>query len=119
MKYTKKWGYPVAGACAGAINGLFGAGGGMVLIPLLNKFTDLEEDALFPASVATILPICIVSLLLSEKTPPLPLGMTASLLIGSALGGLLAVPLGKRIPTVWLHRLLGLFILWGGIRYLC
>ena len=119
MKPLKHWGFLVAGACAGAINGLFGAGGGMVLIPLLNKFTDLEEDALFPASVVTILPICIISLLLTEPPTSLSLGITGALLIGSALGGLLAVPLGKRIPTIWLHRSLGLFILWGGIRYLC
>ena len=35
-----------------------------------------------------------------------------------AIGGVLAGMFGKKIPTVWLHRGLGILILWGGIRYL-
>ena len=38
--------------------------------------------------------------------------------LGSALGGSLAGLWGKKIPTRWLHRGLGVLILWGGIRYL-
>ena len=33
-----------AGACAGAVTGLFGAGGGMVLVPLLSLLTDMDDD---------------------------------------------------------------------------
>jgi len=35
------------------------------------------------------------------------------------LRGLLAGKYGERIPAHWLHRGLGVLILWGGIRYLC
>ena len=28
-------------------------------------------------------------------------------------------PMASQIPAKWLHRGLGIFILWGGIRYLC
>ena len=54
-----------AGAAAGIVTGLFGGGGGMVLVPLLALLTDLEEAEIFPGSIAVILPICIVSLILS------------------------------------------------------
>ena len=40
-------------------------------------------------------------------------------LIGSGAGGILAGFFGSKIPTHWLHRLLGVLILWGGYRYLC
>ena len=109
----------LAGACAGAVTGLFGAGGGMVLVPLLSLLTDMEEDALFPASVAVILPVCLVCLFLRSRTGPLPWSEAFAYLLGSAAGGFLAGKLGKKIPTVWLHRILGAFVLWGGIRYLC
>ena len=108
-----------AGALAGLVNGLFGAGGGMVLVPLLTLLTDLEEDEIFPASVTIIFPICMVSLLLQFGITELPLKEGWPYLLGSIPGGLLAGFCGHKIPVKWLHRLLGLLILYGGIKYLC
>lgn len=117
---TKRpWGYLIAGGCAGLVNGLFGAGGGMILIPLLTRLTDLEESKLFSSSIAIIAPICIVSLAILSQTAPLPWAEAMPYLAGSVAGGFLAAKLGRRIPVKWLHRVLGVLILWGGIRYLC
>lgn len=108
----------VAGGAAGLVNGLFGAGGGMVLVPALGKRTGLSEEERFPASIAIIAPICIVSLLFSAPWK-LTFQQVLPYLAGSAVGGVAAGLWGKYIPTVWLHRVLGVLILWGGIRYLC
>ena len=91
----------------------------MLLVPLLGLLTDLDESNIFPASVCTILPICIVALFLSNKSDYLSIQELLPYLIGAAIGGILAGTLGKRIPTQWLHRGLGILILWGGFRYLC
>ena len=117
MRMKPYIGCGLAGLCAGAVTGLFGAGGGMVLVPLLILLTDIAEDSIFPSSVAIILPICLVSLFLGS--PKIPLSDALPYLVGSAAGGVLAGLFGKKIPTVWLHRFLGLMILWGGARYLC
>ena len=109
------WGGAAAGLAAGAVNGLFGAGGGMVLVPLLGWLTDLEEDEIFASSLSIILPICIVSL---AASPAIAWSDALPWLPGSALGGLLAGICGKKIPVKWLHRGLGIFIIWGGLRYL-
>ncbi len=109
----------LAAAAAGAVNGLFGAGGGMVLVPLLEKSRQLEEPELFPSSVAIILPLCIVSLGVSSLQADIPWEKALPYLLGSVPGGILAGLLGKKIPVKWLHRALGLIILWGGVRYLC
>ena len=104
-----------AGLAAGTVNGLFGAGGGMVLVPLLGLLTNMEDDEIFASSLSVILPICIVSLASTkviaweEALPWLP---------GAALGGIAAGIWGKKIPVKWLHRGLGIFIIWGGLRYL-
>ncbi len=119
MEKKPLWGICIAGIAAGAVNGLFGAGGGMVLVPLLTCLTQLDEDQIFPASVCIILPICITSLLAGFPKAGLPWNTAMPYLIGSAFGGVLAGCLGKKIPTLWLHRLLGALILWGGVRYLC
>ena len=115
----RPWRYGIAGACAGIVNGLFGAGGGMILVPLLTRLTPLEEEKLFASSIAIITPICVVSLGILSLSGPLPWDQALPYLTGSAIGGLLAVKLGKNIPVLWLHRVLGILIIWGGIRYLC
>lgn len=107
-----------AGAAAGAVNGLFGAGGGMVLVPMLSGNTVFSEDEVFSSSVLIILPICLVSLGVSTGFQ-LPWAQAWPFLAGGIPGGILAALLGKRIPLVWLHRMLGLMICYGGIRYLC
>lgn len=109
----------LAGLGAGIVAGLFGGGGGLILIPLLTLLTDIEEDALFPTSIAIILPICITALTVTALTGSLDWKTAVPYLIGSALGGFLAGKWGRRIPVIWLHRLLGILILWGGVRYLC
>jgi len=109
----------VAGFCAGAVNGLFGAGGGMLLVPLLTLLTDIEDKDIFPASVSIILPICIVSLSIGAMTQGLPIAQALPYLLGSIGGGILAGITAKKIPVKWLHRILGALILWGGVRYLC
>ena len=114
-----KWGISIAGALAGAVNGLFGAGGGMILVPLLTGFSDLEEDQVFPSSVSIILPICFVSLGVTAWGNPLPMRDALPYLLGSIPGGILAGIADKKIPVKWLHRVLGVLIIWGGIRYLC
>lgn len=119
MFAKKHNGMILCGLGAGAVNGLFGAGGGMVLVPMLTHWSNLEEDEIFPASISIILPVCLVSLGVSSLQAPLPLTQAVPYLIGSAVGGILAGIYGKRIPTLWLHRILGVFVLWGGFRYLC
>ncbi len=116
MSFLKKYGLFLAGAGAGAVAGLFGAGGGMVLVPLLVALTSLEDAEVFGASVAIILPICVVSLVLSPKLPTFSTALPY--LLGSCVGGILSPYISRRIPTLWLHRALGILILWGGVRYL-
>ncbi len=106
-----------AGGAAGLVNGLFGAGGGMVLVPLLGRSTGLSESERFPASIAIITPICVISLLFSAQWQ-LTSAEILPYLLGGAIGGTAAGYWGRHIPTLWLHRFLGLIILWGGIRYL-
>lgn len=109
----------LTGLAAGAVNGLFGGAGGMVLVPLLSGFCKLEEKQVFPASVAIIAPICVVSVITGIGSTDIAFTDLLPYLIGSALGGVATCLWGKKISTLWLHRILGGLILWGGIRYLC
>ena len=119
MVQKKTLGLVAAGMLAGAINGLFGAGGGMVLVPLLSALTALKEEEIFPASVSIILPVSVVSLCFSLSRTAADCTAALPYLIGSAAGGVSAGIWGRKLPVKWLHRSLGILILWGGFRYLC
>lgn len=113
------FGFILAGLGAGAVNGLFGAGGGMVLVPLLSLLTPLEEKEIFSSSIAIILPVCIISIAATAISGTVAWRAALPYLAGSAAGGLAAGLWGQKIPAKWLHRGLGILIIWGGIRYLC
>lgn len=112
--------YALPGAAAGFVAGLFGAGGGMILIPLMYLTFKPKEDEVFPTSVCIMLPICLVTICMDAVAKSgLPLGTAWPYMLGGSIGGVLAGLWAKKIPTLWLHRGLGLLIIWGGVRYLC
>ena len=119
MVKKHQYGYALSGGAAGLITGLFGTGGGMILIPLLQLAIKPKEDALFPTSVCIMLPVCIVAIFLeTRRIVTIPWDIAWRYMLGGGIGGILAVFLAKKIPTLYLHRGLGLLILWGGLRYI-
>ena len=105
-----------AGAATGLVNGFFGAGGGMLLVPLLTGLCRLDDKIAFASSISVILPISIVTLITYAMQGSVEFPASLPYLIGGAVGGILGGLFFRRISAVMLHRLLGLFILWGGIR---
>ena len=103
LKNTGK--YIIAGGLAGVLNGLFGAGGGLLLVPLLTNWAKLEEKQAFATSVAIILPLSIVSYGLYWWQQGGVFTDTLPYLLGGILGGLLSSRLFQNISAVWLHRL--------------
>ncbi len=108
----------VAGALAGAVNGLFGAGGGMVLVPLLISYVGLEDKLAFSTAISIILPLSIVSIVVYWLNGTFPLSQAWPYLIGGLAGGLLGGICFRKVSANFLHKALGLFILWGGIKLL-
>ena len=52
----------LSGAAAGLINGLLGAGGGMVLVPLLVGWCGLEDKKAIATAISIILPLSLTSI---------------------------------------------------------
>ena len=114
----KNYGAALAGAAAGLANGLFGAGGGMLLLPLLTHLCGLKAHVAFACSVCVILPLSLVSLGVYFLHGSLDFIQALPYLIGGGAGGVIAGLLLKKLSAVWLHRALGLLIVWGGLRLL-
>ena len=108
----------LSGAIAGAINGLFGGGGGIPLVLLLTRWTKMEEKTALATCVAAILPCCIVSAAVFFFRGALDLLQALPYLLGGAAGGFVGGRLFKNVPTKWLRRIFALFLLYGAARYL-
>lgn len=106
------------GLMAGAANGLFGAGGGMILVPLLVRWCDLEDKKSFATALSIILPLSLVSLFVYRMNGAVDFALALPYLIGGFLGGLIGGLLFQKVSAAFLHKALGLLILWGGIRLL-
>lgn len=108
----------IAGTAGGLINGLFGGGGGMVLLPLLARWSALEARGAFATCVAIIFPMCCVStaVYLWQVRPGLELVLPY--LLGGLAGGLLGGITFEKVPVRWLKGIFGAFLLYGGVRYL-
>ena len=115
-KDIKVWRCLIAGTAAGFINGFFGAGGGMVLVPLLVYLVGLDDKLAFSSAIPIILPFCIVSLFIYHMGGSLPLRDSIPYLIGGAGGGVLGGILFKKVSATFLHIALGILILFGGVR---
>ena len=114
MKKGSYWAMGLSGAAACGLSGFYGGAGGTVLVPMLEKLTDLPQQALFPTAIHMMLPICLTALFLSPG--PIPWLQALPYLLGSLAGGLIAGKL--KIPGLWLHRILGVLLLLGGGRLL-
>jgi uncharacterized membrane protein YfcA len=116
MKKTNFWRCAAAGAAAGLVNGFFGAGGGMVLVPLLIHLAGLRDRDAFSSAIAVILPLCIVSIVTYALHSSVPFGDALPYLLGGAGGGVLAGLLFQKVPVRALHLGLGALIVFGGVR---
>ena len=110
--------YALSGTVAGLVNGLFGGGGGMVLVPLLNGWCGLAGKQAFATCVAAILPLSAVSAAVYLLRQPIDLSGALPYLIGGLVGGLVGGRLFRCVSAEWLRALFAGFLVYGGVRYL-
>ena len=114
----KKWKFRFSGAAAGLVNGLFGGGGGTVLVPLLTGWCKTGQKRALASCVAVILPFCVLSAVIYLLRTGLSLLMALPYLLGGLAGGIVGGMLFRKMPGRWLRRLFGVFLVYGGVRYL-
>ena len=112
------WKVLLTGALAGFVNGFFGAGGGMLVVPLLIVLVGLADKQAFSSAISIILPLTIVSLVIYAKNGALDIKAALPYLLGGSGGGVLAGLWFRKVSARVLHIALGLLILFGGARLL-
>ena len=118
-QHRKNWFSPAfAGALAGIVNGFFGGGGGMILVPLLVRRCGLSQRQAFATSVTVILPLCILSSIIYWYRGGVNLMAALPYLVGGLIGGWIGGRVFKRVNMIWLRRFFALLILYGGVNAL-
>ena len=108
------------GAASGLLNGLLGAGGGILLIRGIDKLRDGKGDArdAFAGSLSVMLPISAVSAIIYALRGNIieidVLELVLPAVIGGATGGLLLYKMDIRI----LKLVFSALVIWSGISML-
>ena len=119
MKFLKSKGFLTAGAglAVGLVNGLLGAGGGMIAVPLLQKL-GLDRKQAHANAVAVILPITVLSAALYLIKGYVSVSDSFIFIPGGIIGSLLGTLIMRKISPKWLKRIFGGFMIYAGVRLL-
>jgi len=103
----------VVGLAAGILSGLFGIGGGVIVVPSLIFLVGLTlREATGTSLAALLLPVGILGVLAYAKEGFVSFPLAALLAAGLVVGTFLGARLALSLPEVWLRRgLAGLLIL--------
>lgn len=112
------WPARLAGALAGLANGLFGGGGGMVFLPILSRWGDLDARKLYATCVGVIFPVCLVSAGVYLFRDGFSLVEALPYLLGGAVGGYFGGKLYGKVSTKLLKWLFAAFLFYAGVKYL-
>jgi uncharacterized membrane protein YfcA len=104
------------GIGAGAVNGMFGSGGGLLLVPLFSSLEKVKEKRAFATSVFTVLFLSLASIFFYSKTQSVEISTLLSYVIGGTTGGIAGAFWFKKIPIIVVRRIFALFILWAAIK---
>ena len=113
-KHDRRFAY-FGSVLVGLINGLLGAGGGMLAVPLLKK-VGAEQKKAHATSIALILPLCLFSAVLYLAGGKVAISDAVGYLPAGAVGAIIGAFLLSKINDVWLKRIFALFIIWSGVR---
>lgn len=114
---NKKTGKLIAGgACTGIANGLFGGGGGMIVVPVLERAGKLSPLAAHATAIAVILPASLVSAIVYLWYGLVPLKTFLPAALGVLLGGVLGARLLPRVPARTVTVIFAAFMLIAGVK---
>lgn len=107
----------ITGLVCGAANGLFGAGGGILAVPMLER-DGLETKKAHATSLAIMLPLSIISAFIYYKSGNLNIAEAMKYLPFGLAGVFLGSAIMKRISAATLKQLFALVMMYFGVRML-
>lgn len=104
------------GLITGLINGLFGSGGGMIIVPALIFILGLKEYKAHATAISIILPLTIISTIVYFFNNTIPVNISLFVMIGALLGSYIGAKILNKIPAKILRKVFGCVIIYTAVR---
>ena len=110
----------IFGAVTGFINGFFGGGGGMIVVPIMTLLMKVPQKVAHATAIAVILPTSIISALIYFFSGESGVRVYPTLLttVGVVIGGTLGALILKKIDNKLLVKGFAVVMLIAGIKML-
>ena len=106
----------LCGLLTGAVNGLFGGGGGMVVVPLLKNMLGYEEKHAHATAILVIAPVCAASAVTYIVNGYFSASVIIPAAIGSVAGGFLGALALNKFPEFIVNAVFIAVMLVAGVR---
>lgn len=104
------------GFFAGTVSGLFGTGGGLILVPAFVYLLEMEQKQARATSLFCVLPMVVISSIEYFKSGCVDLGLGIKCAIGGVLGGIIGAKMLKNIPDTLLRVAFIIFLVYASIN---
>lgn len=109
----------ILGFLAGVVSGMFGVGGGIVIVPVLVSFMNYDQKLAIGTSLAVLLlPVGLPAVLRYAQANQLDWGAAVPVAIGLVLGAVVGAQISIGLPSTTVKRLYGLFLLGVAIYFI-
>lgn len=104
------------GLITGFVNGVFGSGGGTIIVPALIFLIGVEDHKSHATAISIILPLSIISTIVYVSHGVLNINIAIFVALGGILGGFIGAKLLNRVPSAILRKVFGVFMIIAAIR---
>lgn len=115
-KPNKKVLCAIGGIVSGFCNGLFGSGGGTIVVPFLEIFLKLEPKKSHATAILIIFVFTLVSLCFYGFSGRLDYMLALKVSIGGIVGGFLGAKLLNKLTSKSIHKIFGIFMIIAAAR---
>ena len=106
----------IIGVFTGFINGVFGSGGGTLLVPILNDIVKVEEHKSHATALSIIIFLTTASSVLYVSKGTYDVNLTIKVAVGSILGGIIGAKLLNKVTGKFLRISFGIIMIIAALR---
>ncbi len=105
----------LAGLFSGVVNGFFGAGSGLILVPLIKIIYKLDEKQTHATTLVCVMFSCLFSSVVYLVNKQVDFGLILWCLIGSVIGGVTGTVCLKKLKNKIIDLIFSIVLIGAGV----